>query len=156
MDKKIRIDNVLIKRLNGANWKVARLDSGVGHVRAEYEEMRFQALLAAADESLPREWLPIDVTGWDDAKIGRETRKLRAVTTDGKSTGKGQSWGRIAARMGLPESRVRRCFKAVSNVEDRGLRVAHGGRFVNDDGSLYSEDPEHGVAIVKADEEVDA
>lgn len=49
------------------------------------------------------------------------------------------SWGRIAVRMNLPESRVRKLYTLTNNKKDRGLRIGHGGRWVYNDPTLYLE-----------------
>lgn len=47
------------------------------------------------------------------------------------------SWGWLAVRFGMPESRVRKHFREEANVYDTGLRIGKGGRFMEDNGELY-------------------
>lgn len=49
-----------------------------------------------------------------------------------------QSWGLIAVRTRMPESRVRTVFTEVSALDSRGLRIGHGGRWVQDDPRFYT------------------
>lgn len=47
------------------------------------------------------------------------------------------SWGEIAVRLGLPESKVRTAYKLKGGKKDLGLRIGKGGRFAYDDPTLY-------------------
>lgn len=47
------------------------------------------------------------------------------------------SWGEIAVRFGLPESRVRKSYRKGGVKKDLGLRIGKGGRFAYDDQALY-------------------
>jgi hypothetical protein len=49
------------------------------------------------------------------------------------------SWGEIAVRLGIPESRVRSAYRHNGIRKDLGLRINKGGRFAYDDGSLYTD-----------------
>lgn len=49
------------------------------------------------------------------------------------------SWGDIAVRLGLPESRVRAAYRSVGIKKDLGLRIGKGGRYAYDDPTLYLE-----------------
>lgn len=51
----------------------------------------------------------------------------------------GESWGMIGVRLNVPESQVRRAFKAASGTLSEGQRIGKGGRFLNQDGVLYSD-----------------
>lgn len=43
------------------------------------------------------------------------------------------SWGRISARAGIPESRVRKIYEDATGNSSRGLRIGKGGRYVGDE-----------------------
>lgn len=47
------------------------------------------------------------------------------------------SWGEIAVRVGLPESKVRSAFRLTGGKKDLGLRIGLGGRFAYDAPELY-------------------
>lgn len=47
------------------------------------------------------------------------------------------SWGEMAVRLGLPESKVRSCYKLKGGKKDLGLRIGKGGRHAYDDPTLY-------------------
>lgn len=49
------------------------------------------------------------------------------------------SWGEIAVRLGIPESRVRSAYRHNGIRKDLGLRIGRGGRFAYDAGELYTE-----------------
>ena len=49
------------------------------------------------------------------------------------------SWGEIAVRLGMPESKVRKLFRASGAKKDLGLRINKGGRFAYSDPTLYLE-----------------
>lgn len=54
----------------------------------------------------------------------------------------GFSWGEIAVRCQLPESRVRKMFTENSGQRSQGLRIGKGGRFFYDEGGapLYTDE----------------
>jgi hypothetical protein len=56
----------------------------------------------------------------------------------------GDSWGRIAARCGVPEGQVRRLFTEATNVDHQGLRNGHGGRFLQNNAEAYAPAPKVG------------
>lgn len=43
------------------------------------------------------------------------------------------SWGRISARAGIPESKVRKIYEDTTGNSSRGLRIGKGGRYVGDE-----------------------
>lgn len=49
------------------------------------------------------------------------------------------SWGEIAVRCGVPESKVRKVFKDTGAKKDLGLRIGKGGRFAYDEPEFYLE-----------------
>ena len=49
------------------------------------------------------------------------------------------SWGEIAVRMQIPESRVRAAYRHNGRQKDLGLRIGKGGRFAYGAGELYTE-----------------
>jgi hypothetical protein len=49
------------------------------------------------------------------------------------------SWGEIAVRMQIPESRVRAAYRHNGIRKDLGLRIGKGGRFAYDAGELYTD-----------------
>ena len=49
------------------------------------------------------------------------------------------SWGEIAVRLGMPESKVRKLYRASGAKKDLGLRIGKGGKFAYDDPTLYLE-----------------
>jgi hypothetical protein len=61
------------------------------------------------------------------------------------------SWGEIAVRFGIPESRVRAAYKSLGGKKDRGLRIGKGGRFVYDEPVLYEDNRKVEGAHIPAD-----
>lgn len=53
----------------------------------------------------------------------------------------GHSWGEIAVRCGIPESRVRKLFSETTGTRSEGLRIGKGGRHFYDEAGapLYQE-----------------
>lgn len=49
------------------------------------------------------------------------------------------SWGEIAVRLGMPESRVRSAYRHNGVRKDLGLRIGKGGRFAYGAGELYTD-----------------
>lgn len=49
------------------------------------------------------------------------------------------SWGEIAVRLGMPESRVRSAYRHNGVRKDLGLRIGKGGRFAYGAGDLYTD-----------------
>jgi hypothetical protein len=124
------IQTILVKRLNGANWADARRDSDVGHARAEYEEMRLKVWLVAIGKLDDTRFTPVDCGKLTPEAIGKLVSNLRAEA---------QSWGHIAARMNLPETRVRKLYADHTGKLSKGSRVSKGGRFVADDERRYRD-----------------
>lgn len=52
---------------------------------------------------------------------------------------KGTSWGEIAVRLSVPESRVRGAYKEATGKLSEGQRCGRGGRFLNADPDLYAD-----------------
>lgn len=65
----------------------------------------------------------------------------------------GCSWGEIAVRLGVPESRARQGFKLVAGVNDKGLRIGKGGRYVADRPDLYVDNRKKEGAVIPATQE---
>lgn len=61
------------------------------------------------------------------------------------------SWGEIAVRLGIPESRVRRAYRANGVKKDLGLRINKGGRFAYGAGELYQDNRKAEGAHIKLD-----
>ena len=51
----------------------------------------------------------------------------------------GLSWGEISVRVGVPESKIRTCYRATGAKKDVGLRIGKGGRFAYASPELYLE-----------------
>lgn len=49
------------------------------------------------------------------------------------------SWGEISVRVGVPESKIRTCYRATGAKKDVGLRIGKGGRFAYQAPELYLE-----------------
>ena len=60
------------------------------------------------------------------------------------------SWGEIAVRMNIPESKVRAAYRTKAGHKDLGLRIGKGGRFVADRGDLYVENMKAEGVVVDA------
>lgn len=67
-----------------------------------------------------------------------ERRVLSPIVHDLRD-GKALSWGEISVRMAIPESRVRKFYRASGAKKDKGLRIGKGGRFAYQDPTLYLE-----------------
>lgn len=61
------------------------------------------------------------------------------------------SWGEIAVRLGIPESRVRRAYRSNGIKKDLGLRIGKGGRFAYGAGELYEDNRKAEGAYIKLD-----
>ncbi len=63
------------------------------------------------------------------------------------------SWGLISVRLGyteFPESKVRKMYEEASGLKSQGLRIGHGGRYLNGDPILYADDRRRpGIQIPK-------
>ena len=57
---------------------------------------------------------------------------------------RGESWGLISARCGIPESAVRKAFTTKANVDHHGLRNGRGGRFYQGNAEAYAPAPKVG------------
>jgi hypothetical protein len=51
-----------------------------------------------------------------------------------------QSWGYIAVRCNKPEAQVRKQYAEATGTKSQGLRIGHGGRWVNNDPVLYLDE----------------
>lgn len=71
----------------------------------------------------------IKVAGETDTKVAAQIAKFRAD---------GESWGLIAVRCQMPESRVRRTFTNATAIDSKGLRIGKGGRWVSDEPAFYT------------------
>lgn len=60
------------------------------------------------------------------------------------------SWGRISARTGLPESKVRKLYEETSGVSPRGLRIGKGGRWPEGEKPEKNEAPAKKAPAKKA------
>jgi hypothetical protein len=58
------------------------------------------------------------------------------------------SWGEIAVRCGIPESKVRACYKKTAGKKDKGLRIGKGGRFAYDEPRYYMDNMKHEGAYI--------
>lgn len=58
------------------------------------------------------------------------------------------SWGEIAVRCGIPESKVRACYKKTAGKKDLGLRIGKGGRFAYDEPRYYLDNMKHEGAYI--------
>lgn len=65
-----------------------------------------------------------------------ERRVLSPIVHDLRDA-KALSWGEISVRMAIPESRVRKFYRASGAKKDKGLRIGKGGRFAYSDPTLY-------------------
>lgn len=63
--------------------------------------------------------------------------KPASIVESRNAGGTHSSWGWLAVRYGMPESRVRKLYTETSNVRHRGLRNGKGGRFMEDNDAYY-------------------
>jgi hypothetical protein len=49
----------------------------------------------------------------------------------------GDSWGLIAVKCRRPEGRIRKAFTEATGLRSQGLRIGHGGRYLDHDPVLY-------------------
>lgn len=61
------------------------------------------------------------------------------------------SWGEIAVRCGMAESKVRASYRALGAKKDIGLRIGKGGKFAYGDPELYLEHRQVEGAMIPAD-----
>lgn len=75
-----------------------------------------------------------------DGKTGdfSEKQVLQAKVIELRD-GEQLSWGEIAVRMQIPESRVRAAYRHNGVRKDLGLRIGKGGRFAYGAGELYTD-----------------
>lgn len=106
----------------------ANLDTPIGYsrgwliVRRAYLEQNHKAALV----TLPK--------GDDDATAYKR-HQIVVEMRDGQQL----SWGEIAVRLGVPESRVRAMYRHNGIKKDLGLRIGKGGRYAYDDPTLYRD-----------------
>ncbi len=117
-------------RLKGKGWSEVLRDTGLSHSQAELAEFRFKRDLADLGVADLADWKSVPVPEGSDA--GEIVKALRA---------EGISWGVIACRMHLSESKARRAFTATTSTKSQGLRIGKGGRFLDskENGHRYYE-----------------
>lgn len=75
-------------------------------------------------------WASRNLTDAD--RIAPEGKAIAAARANG------DSWGLIAVKAGVPESRVRKLFKEHTSIRSEGLRNGKGGRFLRDEEAYYN------------------
>ena len=89
---------------------------------------------------------------------GTKLAKAEFITADGPSVAEarsaGFSWGEIAVKAQIPESRVRKLFSAHTNVRSEGLRKGAGGRFLRDEEAYYMGDARVTGTVFEADKAI--
>lgn len=78
-----------------------------------------------------------------------EFKVLNPIIQDMRD-GKKLSWGEIAVRLEIPESKVRKNYRR-GVKKDLGLRIGRGGRFAYDDPTLYRANRKAEGAHIPAD-----
>jgi hypothetical protein len=63
--------------------------------------------------------------------------------------GEFSSWGWLMARARMTEGAVRKAYREQTNVEDRGLRIGKGGRFMGDNEEWYEGENTDGRSRAK-------
>ena len=88
----------------------------------------------------------------DDGESGTFDQKkvLQAKVIELRDTDQ-LSWGEIAVRMQIPESRVRAAYRHNGIRKDLGLRIGKGGRFAFGAGELYTDNRKKEGAQIKLD-----
>lgn len=89
----------------------------------------------------------VDPSGWTDLAFAQWVEAQRLNYQGGLDLGNrtGLSWAEISVRCGVGEAVVRRFFTQSANADSKGLRIGHGGRFVEGDPSHYqAEAKRHG------------
>lgn len=123
-DKKV-LDKAITLRVEGYGMKQILATTGLSHSQAELAIMAFEYYIGAGGTAVE--------------PTAQNAADLRAL---------GISWGRISVMMGLqadrpmpstPESKVRRMFVDATDTESVGLRIGRGGRWFDQDASLYEE-----------------
>lgn len=108
-------DRVVELRDAGEHWAAISEQLGIGQGRAW--------LLWTISKVPPNQ----RITGKDDDDLGAKIVKARDDQL--------LSWGTIAARAGIPESKVRSLYAKTSGVSSRGLRIGKGGRRPGENGA---------------------
>lgn len=135
-------DHVLVKfyqlRQQGTVWKQmpASIKEKVGYHEGSLFEQRQRA--AELGEC-------IDLNGklqkMSPTQFGQWVRKQRLAYDGAMDLGNktGLSWAEIMVRAGLGEAPCRKAFTAVANADHKGLRIGHGGRFLEDRADQYQD-----------------
>lgn len=98
-----------------------------------------------------RAWLIVR-RAWLEMNDPKSLTKLPAATGDKDATNRAWSkvispmrdeqqlsWGEISVRVGVPESKIRTCYRATGAKKDLGLRIGKGGRFAYGEPEFYLE-----------------
>lgn len=86
-----------------------------------------------------------------EAFLAEVVRHARDREHDPFTKKDGQSWGLIAVRLDLPESRVRKLYRFGGYAKDKGSRIGRGGRWAYDDPTLYTEHRRREGAMIPVD-----
>lgn len=122
---KTELDKAITLRLEGYGMKEILATTGLSHSQAELAIMAYEYFIDAEGEAFE----PTEA----NVKFLRNERI---------------SWGRISVLFGLqddrplpmvPESQVRKMWINATDTESVGLRIGHGGRFFDNDRTLYEE-----------------
>lgn len=121
------LDQAAIMRAEGAKWAPVKelfAKKGVkfNHVATELHVLKFQVFCGQFGGAFPAG------VKADEGKLGKAIVAARA---------EGQSWGVLAARAGVPESRVRKLFELNADHVSQGVRIGRGGRFYMGEPDLY-------------------
>ena len=117
------LNGYVADRLAGVPAAKAQANHGVSHAQAEFHFLRTVPVAQGGMQEL---------VGTVAANPAEATR-LRS---------EGQSWGRIAVLMNVPEGKARKLFAEGSGLKSQGNRIGRGGRFYYGDNGqpLYDGD----------------
>jgi hypothetical protein len=77
---------------------------------------------------------------WAGTKLSDGERIPATGEAIAEARATGDSWGRIAVRAQVPESRVRKLYAEHTNLRSEGQRIGKGGRYLRDEDGYYQEE----------------
>lgn len=123
------LDRAITLRLEGQSWHNVLTATQLSHSQAERHEFRFKMWLQASGVAVDGDWSVIPATP--------EAIKAARVA--------GTSWGVIAERATISESKARKIWGEHTGVDSKGLRIGKGGRYAYGDESLYEPNRKIGI-----------
>jgi len=103
------------------------------------EDKPWAEVLAATGLNYSQAWLFCERTNLSEDMDLSEAFQTSPGSTVTAARAEGNSWGLIAVRCNVPESRVRSEFAKATGNKSQGIRIGKGGRFYYGDQDLYQD-----------------